>query len=89
MSGYHEILLAASAVRTVRAIHRDDPGSAEFVLNSLEYLSTDVDSGALRTIDKEAGLLTTRIGDFDALCWLRQGEMSIVVLAVSRRRHPA
>ncbi|MFI9589923.1 hypothetical protein [Nonomuraea sp. NPDC052265] len=89
MKGYYEIQLASSAVRQIRSVHASDPMAAAFVLNCLEYLSTDLDSGLLRTIDKEAGLLKAEIGDFDALCWVRHEKMSLVILNVSRSRHPA
>ncbi|GGT05759.1 type II toxin-antitoxin system RelE/ParE family toxin [Nonomuraea spiralis] len=89
MKGYHEIQLASPAVRELRSLHACDPTAAAFVLDWLEYVSTDLESGALRTLDKEAGLLKAEMGDFDALCWIRPEEMSLVVLTVSRRRHPA
>ncbi|MEU8318046.1 hypothetical protein AB0C33_06710 [Nonomuraea sp. NPDC048881] len=89
MKGYYEIQLSSSAVRQIRAVHAAEPMAATFVLNGLEYLSTDLDSGLLRTIDKEAGLLKAEMGDFEALCWVRHDEMSLVILTVSRSRHPA
>ncbi|TMR92598.1 type II toxin-antitoxin system RelE family toxin [Nonomuraea basaltis] len=88
MKGYYEILIAASAVQEIRSIYGYDPVAAKFILDSLEYLSTDLESGTLQTIDKETGLLKVAVGDFDALCWIRHEEMSVVILAVSKRRHP-
>ncbi|MFG1612422.1 hypothetical protein ACGFI3_06665 [Nonomuraea wenchangensis] len=89
MKGYYEILLAAPAVREIRAIHADDPVAAKYIVDSLEYLSTDLESGALRVIDEGAGLFKAAMGDFDALCWVRREEMNVVMLTVSRHRQPA
>jgi hypothetical protein len=86
---YYEVLLAAPAVQAIRSIHGDDPVAAKFIVDSLEYLSADLESGALRTIDQEARLLKVTVGDFDALCWVQHAEMAIVILAVSQRRQPA
>ncbi|MEW9548146.1 type II toxin-antitoxin system RelE/ParE family toxin [Nonomuraea sp. NPDC050783] len=89
MKGYYEILLAAPAVGEIRAIHAHDPVAAKHVIDSLEYLSTDLESGALRAIDEGAGLFKAAVGDVEVLCWVRPEEMNVVVLTVSRHRQPA
>ncbi|MEU5881995.1 hypothetical protein [Spirillospora sp. NPDC047279] len=86
MKGYYEILVAAHASRAIRSF---DPMVARYVVDSLEYLSTDRESGNVRTVDKETGLVKVEMGDFDALCWVRDEEMRIIVLAVSQHGHPA
>jgi hypothetical protein len=89
VKGYFEILLAEPAAETLRALHDDDPLAARFLVNWLEYFSTDLNSGGLRDIDEETGLAKAAIGDFDALCWIRPEQMNLIVLDVSRRTDPA
>ncbi|MEW9533986.1 hypothetical protein [Microbispora sp. NPDC049125] len=89
MKGYFEILFAAPAAQAIRTIHADDPVAAKFLLGSLEFLSTDLDSGGLRTIDDKAGLLKAAVGDFNVLFWIRREDMRLVVLGVSRHGQPA
>ena len=88
MTRYYEILLAAPAVEAIRSIYRDEPVVAKYIVDSLEYLSADLESGTLRTLDKEAGLLRAAVGDFNALCWVRREEMTVVILTISKHRHP-
>ncbi|MER6947422.1 hypothetical protein ABT294_25650 [Nonomuraea sp. NPDC000554] len=89
MKGYFEILLAEPAADALRALHEEDPLAARFVVDWLEFISTDLESGGLRDIDKGAGLAKAAIGDFDALCWIRREQMNLIVLDVSRRSDPA
>ena len=86
MRQYHEVMLSASAARSVRSIHATDPVTAKAIIDTLEFISSDVEFGDSRTIADEPQLRRINIDDYFALYWIRREGMTVIVLSISRRR---
>ncbi|HZO67478.1 MAG TPA: type II toxin-antitoxin system RelE/ParE family toxin [Kribbellaceae bacterium] len=86
MTAFYEVGVAPAAVRAVRSLHDSDRATAKWLLDSLELMSSDPETGDTSVVSAELGLRKRNIGDYKVLYQIREERATIVVLAIERRR---
>lgn len=86
MREFYEVLIIPAAADYLRSIREAERPVVKWLLDSLELMSSDFNSGDVSEIDAEQGMYRINIGDHKLLFLVQQQEMRLIVLTIERRR---
>jgi mRNA-degrading endonuclease RelE of RelBE toxin-antitoxin system len=85
MTQFYEVAVAPAAALALRLLHDADRATAKWLLDTLELMSSDPETGDTSLVSAKLGLHRRNIGDYKVLYQIRE-PATIVILTVERRR---
>lgn len=86
MKDFYDVVVASAAASFLRSLHHTDRPVAKWLLDSLELMSSDPDSGDVAIVSAELDLRRANIGNYKVLYQVQRQRSVVVILSVQRKR---